>query len=235
MTRKVIAIDGLAGTGKTSLSKALARELGFVHLSTGAIYRALAYLALQHAVPVNDVRALQDLLSRHSIALKRDPESSSSQIIVDGNDVSENLYGPEISEATSKVAQVAEVRDQLRNIQRDAFPGSDIVAEGRDMGTVIFPDADLKFFIEVDPEVSAERRLQQICDEKNVQDAQELAELKEKMKIEIQERNERDQRRVTAPTIAAEDALRIDNSTRPFERVLDEMLRFVREKLGIDS
>ncbi|MCB0332097.1 MAG: (d)CMP kinase [Bdellovibrionales bacterium] len=226
MDRTVITVDGLAGTGKTSLSKELARRLGFVHLSTGMLYRAVGYLALTTQTSMEDEPAIADLLSKHTLALVCD-DSDSARLLLDGKDVVDALYAPEVSEATSKTAQLAAVREALIEPQREAFPGRPLVAEGRDMGSVIFPDAQVKFFVSVPEEVKVERRLAQLIEAGHGKSENERNLLKEKMKIEIHERDVRDAERNLAPTLQTEDMEVVDNSSQPLEKVVQNMYNLV--------
>ncbi len=226
MDRTVITVDGLAGTGKTSLSKELARRLGFVHLSTGMLYRAVGYLALSSKIALEDESAIADMLSQHTLSLVCD-DSGSARLLLDGEDIVDALYAPEVSEATSKTAQLGAVREALVEPQREAFAGKPLVAEGRDMGSVIFPDADVKFFISVPEEVKVQRRLAQLIEAGHAKTEQERNSLKEKMKIEIHERDVRDAERNLAPTLQTDEMEVVDNSSQPLEKVVQNMYNLV--------
>ncbi len=221
--RIVITVDGLAGSGKTTLSKLLAQQLGFVQLNSGALYRGVGYIAVTHKIPLSDEKGIVDSLGKHSIELRlRDDRSTA--LIIDGIDMGDRVKTPEISEAASKVGSLPGVRAALVDAQRNAFPGENMVAEGRDMGTVIFPDADLKFYVEADEEVRIARRL---GDFKSAGALNPNNSLKSQMEIEIRERDRRDSTRSSAPTKPASDAVIIDNSSQTLTQVLEKMYHAV--------
>ena len=222
LERFVIAVDGLAGSGKTTLSRLLAQKLGFAHLNSGALYRGVAWLAREHGVSARDVTALQTLLSTHSLQLQRNANQE-GRVFVDGRDITAEIGVPEISEMTSVLSQFQEVRKELFSRQRDAFPGVALVAEGRDMGTIVFPDAPLKFFIRASQSVRIERRLRQLGLDPATADPDGLKALNRQIEMEIVERDERDSQRAVAPTVAAADAVQVDNSAETLTDVLQTM------------
>lgn len=225
--RKVIAIDGLSATGKSTLAKELAKKIGFVHLSTGALYRAVAYVTLKNNINHNNISEVLKELNKHTFNLIL--KDSSAVMIVDNEDVTSYLYTPKNSEMTSILSAVEEVRSFLIEPQRNAFSDQNIVIEGRDMGTVVFADADAKFFIKVNTETKIKRRIAQYCEGKNLTN-EELENLKNDMRIEIVERDYRDEHRDVAPTIPAKDSFVIDNSKDGIENVLEKMMVFLRNK-----
>lgn len=202
--RAVVTVDGLAGTGKSSLSAALAKELGFIHFNSGIVYRALGWFALNQGVEPGEESGLVRLLGAHRLELDGDAELRPF-VRVDGIAVNVDLDVQEVADAASKLAQFKEVRDILRPVQQTAFLGRPLVAEGRDMGTVVFPDAPVKFFVEVPDTIRAERRCQQLR-AKGIE--VELAEVLR----QITERDNRDSQRAFGPTVSAQDAFIIDNS-----------------------
>ena len=220
--RIVIAVDGLAGSGKTSISKALAARAGCVHMSTGMLYRAVGTLALRAGIDPRDAAALEAEIKRHRAELRLGPDRS-SQVWLDGENISALIYTPKVSEATSVVSQHRVVRAGLVDAQRRAFPGQDMVAEGRDMGTVIFPDAAVKFFIQTAPEVRVERRMAQLYGDVSGFSQDQLNRLKKELEVEVLERDERDANRALAPTVPAEDAILVDNSTEKLTKVVESM------------
>lgn len=222
LERFVIAVDGLAGSGKTTLSRLLAQKLGFAHLNSGALYRGVAWLAREHGVSARDVSALLSLLATHSLALQQN-SNQEGRVIADGRDVTSEIGVPEISEMTSVLSQFQEVRKELFTRQRDAYPGANLVAEGRDMGTIVFPDAPLKFFIRASQAVRIDRRLRQLGLNPATADPNGLKALKRQIEMEIIERDERDSKRPVAPTVAAVDAVEVDNSAETLTDVLQTM------------
>lgn len=232
MNRTVITVDGLAGTGKTTLSEKLAYELGFVHLSTGMLYRTVGLLSIRDGVSRQDDKALSDIINKNKIALKLIEKDNSTKAVVELNGaiIFDELYTPKVSEATSEVAVHSTVREALVAVQREAFLGSNLVAEGRDMGTVIFKDAVIKFWVHTDEEIKVKRRMAQIINKNPHISETEKIELENQMQIEIHERDKRDQERGLAPSVKSSDMILIDNSSRTVDEVLAEMLRCVREK-----
>ncbi|MCB9029844.1 MAG: (d)CMP kinase [Deltaproteobacteria bacterium] len=220
--RVIITVDGASGTGKTTLSKLLAEKIGFQHLNSGALYRSVAYLCLQEGLDLSDQDAILQMLSRHSIKLALGADGL-PVTLVDGNPVDELIRTPEVSEATSKISVLKLVRDYLVPHQRDAFPGCGMVAEGRDMGTVMFPDAQLKFFITVDQDTRIARRLAQLLEKEPNASPERVNELKSQMKIEVADRDSRDSQREIAPLKQAQDALVIDNSAQTLTQTLENM------------
>lgn len=233
-SRKVITVDGLSGSGKTTLSRLLAEKLGYVFFSSGSLYRSLGWLALNNKVALNDAHSLCQLLERNQVCIERNKNSSDSYISVAKQNVESLIRSPEVSEATSIISTIPEVRAALIDRQRLAFLDQPdvlgIVAEGRDMGTVIFPDADVKFFIRLDEEVRIERRIKQLLGH-NASES-EQAKLRLDMQKEIKERDIRDQTRLIAPAIAAKDAISIDNGAGTLTEIVEIMYSYAFQKLA---
>lgn len=225
MKRKVITVDGLAGSGKSAISRLLAEKLGFMHFSSGLLYRAIGYLVLENGVAFDDSERIVQLMERHKIDLSTDGDVT----IDDKKITADFLHQPKISEATSTISVLPEVRQKLVDVQRNVFAGKGLVAEGRDMGTVIFPDADLKFFIQADCAVRVARRLQQLGLSDN-QHTESIDEIKRNIEIEILERDARDSTRKVAPTVAAEGAILVDNSAKTLTDVVQYMYDAVAKR-----
>lgn len=214
--RTVITVDGLAGSGKTTLSREFAGKIGFLHLNSGLLYRAAAAAINSAKIVPTSQADVEGFLKGHSFGLRL-IAGGVAEVTMDDVAVSGDLQRPEISETASLISQFKGVRDALRDAQRDAFPGKPLVAEGRDMGTVIFPDADLKLFVEVDQVIRVKRRLSQLGVQSGDKDVEAT------IRQEIIERDIRDAERAIAPTKPAADAVIIDNSSRSLTEVLDAM------------
>lgn len=227
--RKIITVDGLAGSGKSTLARLLAEKLHYIHLNSGLLYRAIGFLALQEKINPGNEDELKKILPNHAVALDADG-AGRGVVTLDGNDITKLIQRPEVSEATSKASQFPTVREKLLQLQREAFPGRAMVAEGRDMGTVVFPDAALKFFVSADEKVRVARRLDQLMEHAGDKSAQARAELAKNIGIEIAERDRRDTGRALAPTLAAPDAVLIDNSSDPLEKVMERMIFAARQR-----
>jgi cytidylate kinase len=234
MNRPVITVDGLAGTGKTTLSERLAAALGYVHLSTGMLYRTVGLLSISEGVSRENPEHLSHLIARHKIALKLADQTEGhgmkGVVELDGEVIFDQLYTPKVSEATSEVAVHSAVREALISVQQKAFVGSNLIAEGRDMVTVIFKDAPLKFCVHTDEDIKVKRRIEQLLAKNPNISPEEKAELESQMQIEIHERDRRDQERGLAPSIKGADMILIDNSLRSIDEVLNEMLLEVRKR-----
>ena len=213
-------MDGLGASGKSALARLLAERLGFAHLNSGLLYRAAAYLAIRAHAPLDDGNSVAAEIKRHTIELRRD-SALGSVVAIDGIVRESELMSRPISEAASQVAKHREVRDLFLKVQRAAFEPLGVVAEGRDMGTVVFPDAPVKFFVEARLDVRAARRLEQLSASGQGGD---LAAIRQ----ELAARDERDASRATAPMKPADGAIIIDNSDSPLEETVLRMLSFVQ-------
>ena len=219
----VITVDGPSGSGKGTISQSLAETLGWHHLDSGALYRLLAYAALQESIALDDAPALAALANRlqqrYRLPTPRHPE-----ILLDGEDVGEALRSEDCGNAASTVAALPEVRQALLQWQRHYRQSPGLVADGRDMGTVIFPDADLKLYLVARPEVRALRRYNQLKDKGINVDLAELV-------AAVETRDRRDSARQASPLKPAEDALVVDNSdldeSETLRLVLDAVHRVV--------
>lgn len=212
----IIAIDGPAGSGKSSIGDMLAERLGYIHLSTGAIYRAIGWKANSEGIDFSDVPALERLIQETSIEFKR-LEDGSVAVLLDGEDVSESIVTNEVGMLASAVSAIPEVRKGLLSLQRQAGQGGGVILDGRDIGTVVFPDADLKFYLDASAEERARRRHLQLQDQGRKSDLEQLIQ-------DIKKRDHDDSTRAAAPLRQAEDAIYIDSSSLSREDVVKKML-----------
>ncbi|TSJ92279.1 (d)CMP kinase [Gilliamella apicola] len=220
----VIAVDGPSGVGKGTLCQALANHFNWHLLDSGAIYRVLALSALQQNIALNDTKQLATLAL--SLPLTFDSNSDDVKVLLDGVDVSRDIRTEETGGAASKVASINEVRVALLQRQRDFRQLPGLVADGRDMGTVVFTDAPVKIFLDASAQSRAERRMKQL------QDKQIHAKFGEILQ-EITARDERDRNRAVAPLKPAVDALIIDTTSLSIQDVFNQSIMYIKEKLAL--
>jgi cytidylate kinase len=218
----VIAIDGPAGAGKSTIASRLAKTLGYVNLESGAMYRALALKAIEAGIAAEDGAALLALANRSTIELEPTPEGN--RVLLDGRDVSARIREREVTDAASRVSTHPAVREWMVNRQRAMGSEGGVIMEGRDIGTVVFPNAEVKIFLDADSSVREGRRVTQA----NAQDDPARA---EKLRQDLRERDLRDTTRATAPLKAAADAVHIDSSALTIEQVIARAEQIVAEKL----
>jgi cytidylate kinase len=219
----VVAIDGPAGAGKSTVAKALALRLGYTFLDSGALYRAGAWAARRRGIAWSDGHGLGQLI--HDLDIRFDGRADASHISVDGEEVTNEIRRPEISEGASRVSAFAEVRAGLLALQRRIGASGRVVAEGRDMGTVVFPDARAKFFLTAPVEERARRRALELAESGRPQDFDVVLE-------EMRLRDQRDCTRAVAPLRRADDAIEIDTAGLRPEEVVARMAASVRESGG---
>ncbi|MBE6596936.1 MAG: (d)CMP kinase [Ruminococcaceae bacterium] len=216
-----IAIDGPGGAGKSTIAKAVAKRLGIVYVDTGALYRTVGYFVRSKNVDPKDAEAVSALLPQISIEIKY--IEGAQHVFLNGEDLGDRIRTPEMSMYASAVSAIGNVRAFLLDTQRDIAKKNSVIMDGRDIGTVILPDAEVKIFLTASEECRARRRYN------------ELLEKGEKVTYEdvLREMNERDKNDSTrdiAPTAAAEDALLLDNSDLSFEESVDAVINIVKEK-----
>jgi len=218
----IVAIDGPAGVGKSTVAKLLASRLGFLYLDTGALYRAVAWAVLEQKLEPADAEAVAGLLSK--LSLRMQVTNNEVTVFINGKDVTKDLRTPAVSAAASVVSAIPAVRAWLLPVQREIGQKGSVVAEGRDIGTKVFPSAPVKFFLEADVTVRAQRRQLELV-------AAGHRTAIEQTSAELAGRDDRDRSRSMAPLVPADDARHIDTSRLSAEEVVNQMLAVVTAKL----
>lgn len=221
----IITIDGPAGTGKTTVAKKVAEALHFAYFDTGAMYRAVTWLLLEKKILFSDEERIEEELSHFKFSIKG--KGKEKRYFVNDKNVTEQIRSQQVTAAVSEVSALPSVRLALWKMQYEFGNQGDAVFEGRDMGTVVFPDAEIKIFLTARPEVRAERRLKEII-QKKYYDAQEMDH--DKMLAEIIRRDEYDSSRALAPLKCADDAFIIDTSDSSIDQVVDAILKYIKNK-----
>ena len=218
MQRINIAIDGPAGAGKSSISKAVAKRLGIIYVDTGAMYRACALYAIKNGIPVNEEN-LKDRLDDIKIELKYTDEGQ--RIFLGGDDVSEEIRKPEVSIGASDIATIPVVRLKLVDMQREIAANNSVIMDGRDIGTYVLPNADVKIYLTASVEERARRRVLEMKEKGMEADFEEV-------KRDIAYRDKNDSERVFAPLRQAEDATLLDTTELSFDEVIEKVLDLVK-------
>jgi len=218
--RVIVAIDGPAGVGKSTIAKRLADKLGFVYVNSGAMYRAVALWALRLGVQTSDMHRLEQLANEASIELLPGEEH---RVLLNGEDVTGEIRELKVSQAASKISAIPAVRRALLQMQRDMAQKGSIVMEGRDIGTVVFPEAHVKIFLDADPGERAKRRALELHGHDG--EVESIAK-------ELEKRDQRDRTRTEAPLMQAPDAQLVDTTGLSLDEVEEVLLRLVRARVS---
>lgn len=218
-----IALDGPAGAGKSTIAKSLAKRLSCVHVDTGAMYRALAVCFLDHGLSAENEAEISKAAERADVEIRY--QDGEQRVLLCGTDVTDRLRTEEVSAMASKTSQYPAVRARLLDLQRALAETQDVIMDGRDIGTVVLPDATLKIFLTASAEVRAKRRYDQLLEQGNLNGAT-LSEIE----AEIRERDYRDSHRAEAPLCRAEDAILIDSSAHSAEETEEAIVKALSER-----
>ena len=218
-----IAIDGPSGSGKSTISKIIAKKIGFINVDTGALYRTIAYFFLENKINYKEKSEVLKNLNNISVSLKN--ENFSQTIFLNGVDVTQKIRTNEISMLSSEISIIPEVRQFLLKLQRDIAKENNVVIDGRDIGTVVLPNADVKIFLTADPKVRAKRRYNQLISKGQSTTFDEILEL-------INKRDYNDIHRKISPLKKANDAILVDNSNLNQKNTVDKLMEII-EKKGI--
>ena len=214
-----VAIDGPAGAGKSTISKAVAKRLGFVYIDTGAMYRSIGLAAVRRGIDTTDAKGVESVLGEVEVSISHTEEGQ--QIFLNGENVSEEIRLPEISVAASNVAVIPAVRIKLVELQRALAAKTDVIMDGRDIGTYVLPDAEVKIFLTASVEERAKRRLLELV-EKGVDTDFEA------VKADMEYRDKNDSGREFAPLKPAEDSIHFDNTDITLEAAVDKICELVK-------
>jgi cytidylate kinase len=220
MKKLLITIDGPAGAGKTTVSRQLAKRLGYTYIDTGALYRAVAYEAHARKINADDDGGLEQLCRGLEITFER--REGGLRLICNHTDITDHIRTPEITMLASAVSARSVVRNFLLSLQRDLGKKKSVVFEGRDMGTVVFPEADLKFFLSASTDTRALRRYKEMADTTAI--------TLEEVSKDLNRRDHNDSTRELAPLKPAKDAIRIDSSKLSIQQVVDKMIAYVQKR-----
>jgi cytidylate kinase len=219
----IIAIDGPAGSGKSSTAKLVGSKMNFLYIDTGAMYRAMALKAFLSEIAYDDRDNIVQILPDTQIVQDIDNDTGETRTFLDGKDVSFNIRTPEISKGVTSVCEIDEVRTKLVELQREMGRKGNVILDGRDIGTVVFPDADLKFFMVADVDIRAERRLKELKEKG-------IGSTFEEVKQDIERRDLRDSSRSNSPLKPAEDSILIDTTKMTKEEQAEFIIGMIKER-----
>lgn len=219
-----IAIDGPAGAGKSTIAKKVAKDMGYIYVDTGAMYRTLAIHFIRNDVALNDTEKMSSLCDNVKVDIKY--QDNIQHLFLNGEDVTQMLRTEEVGNMASSCAVNPDVRNKLVAIQKEMAKTTDVVMDGRDIGTVVLPDAEVKIFLTASVEVRAERRYKELVEKGLEADI-------EKIKADIKERDYRDSHREHSPLKQAEDAILVDSSYMSIEQVVNHIEKIIGEKINV--
>ena len=215
-----IAIDGPAGAGKSTIAKRLAKELGYVYVDTGAMYRAMAYYFLKNQVDTNDEEAIAKACPNVNVTIAY--QDGEQQVLLNGENVNGVIRKEEVGKTASTTSVYPVVRAKLMDLQRELAMKENVIMDGRDIGTVVLPNADVKIFLTASSKVRAKRRYDELTEKGVSCDLEEICK-------DIKERDDRDMNRKIAPLKQAEDAILVDSSNMTIEEVTDTIIAYAKE------
>ncbi len=219
-----VAIDGPAGAGKSTIAKLAAKKLNFIYVDTGALYRTLGLAGAESKADIHDDSQLEKLLQSSRVELKY--SSSEQRVLLNGEDVSEKIRSSEMGAAASEISAIPRVREHLLDMQRDMAKSNNVIMDGRDIGTVVLPNADVKIFLTASPECRARRRLRDLEEKGEAVDYDEVLQM-------IIKRDYQDSHRETAPLKPADDSILIDTTELDLEQSADKIISVIAERTGI--
>lgn len=217
-----VAIDGPAGAGKSTISRRAAKEIGFLYVDTGALYRAIGLYALRHRVDMDEKRAVDEMLKAIQVELAF--VEGEQRVLLCGEDVSSKIRTPEVSMAASRVSAIPEVRAFLFDLQKEMARTHNVVMDGRDIGTVVLPDAQVKIFLTASPEERARRRHAEMLEKGQTADYGAVLE-------DIRRRDYQDSHRAIAPLVPAENAVLVDTTGNTLEQSVQQLTNIIKERL----
>ena len=219
---KNIAIDGPAGAGKSTIARAVARELEFIYVDTGAMYRAIALFFLNNGIDLRDEEAVKKACEAVDVRIAYD--GGEQQVILNGENVSSDIRTPEVSAMASRSSALPQVRAKLLDLQKDLAADNNVIMDGRDIGTCVLPNADLKIYLTASVETRAKRRYDEMLEKKMQADYDEVIE-------DIKKRDHQDMTREISPLKQAEDAVLVDSSNMSIDEVKAEIIRLFKERV----
>ncbi len=227
MKKIVIAIDGNSGCGKSSTSKAIARQLQYIYIDTGAMYRAVTLFFIKNSIDLKNDLDVEEALKQIDISFEFNKASGESETFLNGKNVEHSIRQMEVSNLVSPVSEISRVRRKLVEQQRRLGAGKGVVMDGRDIGTVVFPDAELKIFMTANLEVRAERRQKELLEKNTKIDLKEVID-------NLKNRDTIDSSRADSPLKKADDAHVIDTSDISFEEQVNQILEFVKDNVEVE-